>query len=234
MSSQPQRLLTKTAFARLAGVTPPRITHMIQRGQLSEAVVGKRIDRDHPDAVTYLISRGVDPMADVPTGLNPPPAATGVRPKAPVYKSSEPPKKRGPAGSPQRQRGVTKEEVDSFDHMTLRQLMQMFGTAPVFIDHLNALKRMEDVREKALKNDELDGQIVSRELVQVHVFGALQSLSRRLLGDFPKTVTQQLYALAKTGAPMEEAEKVVRDAVSSQIEPIKVNVSNALKREVSK
>lgn len=221
-------LVSRADYARMAGISDSAVSRLA-RGKLADASAGKRIDLDHPAVVAHLESRGVDPTKGPPTGRTVAERATVARRKAPAKASRQAPS--GGEDEPAettRQAGVTKDEIERFDHMTLRELMDRFGTAPVFVDHLNALKRMEDVREKALKNDETDGLIISRELVQAHVFGTLYGLSRRLLGDMPKTVAQQLYALAKTGAPLEEAERVVRDAVSSQIEPVKVKVANAL------
>jgi len=51
-------IMTKADFARLACVTPPTIhRHVVAGGKLYDAVVGQRIDADHPAAMEYLRTR---------------------------------------------------------------------------------------------------------------------------------------------------------------------------------
>lgn len=218
------KLVSRADYARWAGISDAAVSKLCKK-RLADACVNKRIDVDHPAVLEHLESKGVDPTTGPPAGRKVAERAAAPRRSTP---KKVPAKPTGPAPETVRQREFTRKELERFDEMRLRDLVAEFGTVPAFLDHLNALKRLEDVREKALKNDDTEGSIISRELVQGHVFGALYGLSSRLLGDMPKTVAQQLYALAKTGAPLEEAEKVVRDAVSSQIEPVKVKVSKAL------
>ncbi len=49
-------LLSRSEFARLAGVSPAAITKAC-RGPLSAASVGPRLDAAHPSAVEYLAQR---------------------------------------------------------------------------------------------------------------------------------------------------------------------------------
>lgn len=70
MRPMPQKLLTRTQFAKLAG-TNVSTTTRVCRTLLAPAFDGKRIDVDHPAAVAYLKKR-----ADAMT----PPPATGVDP----------------------------------------------------------------------------------------------------------------------------------------------------------
>lgn len=67
-----KHLVTKTAFAELAGVSVSAITKSTKRGALGEAMEGAKLNSYHPAAVAYLESRGVgskavnglDPMYD--------------------------------------------------------------------------------------------------------------------------------------------------------------------------
>lgn len=110
----------------------------------------------------------------------------------------------------------------------LRPLVERFGTATRFRDWLVALKTIEEIRAKRLDNEEHEGLLIERELVQVHIFGAMDATNRRLLQDFPKTVARELYAQARGGKILEEAEKTVRDLIGAQLRQVKVQASRAL------
>src|SRR5690606_8499244 len=70
----------------------------------------------------------------------------------------------------------------------LAPLTERFGLESAFKDWLDALKKIEEIREKRLKNEALEGNLIERELVKTHVFGAIESGNRRLLSDTPKTI----------------------------------------------
>ena len=99
-------------------------------------------------------------------------------------------------------RGVSPEDVSSLANFgegssedlaelasILSPLTERFGTEPAFKEWLDALKKIEEIREKRLKNEALEGELISRELVKTHVFGAIESSNRRLLSATPQTIT---------------------------------------------
>ena len=139
-------------------------------------------------------------------------------------------------------RGVSPEDISSLANFgegssedlaelasILSPLTERFGTEPAFKEWLDALKKIEEIREKRLKNEALEGELISRELVKTHVFGAIESSNRRLLSDTPKTIARRLYAAAKADEPVEEAEKVVRELISSQLRPVKDTAARVLR-----
>lgn len=199
-----KRLCSSSELARLLDVTRQAISAAVRSGSLAPAAVGKRIDAEHPAVREYLQRHGLSEDA----------IDSFVDATAPV---------RGP--------GVESEEGDFADYakMTFEEIFERFGTLERFQNHLDAYKVFEQVIGQRLKNEELSGKLISRELVQIHVFGALESFSQRLLRDFPKTITRQLYAAAKNGTPVEESEKLVRKAVSSHLEPAKKTAERALR-----
>jgi hypothetical protein len=67
--------------------------------------------------------------------------------------------------------------------------------------------------------------------VKTHVFGFLEAGNRRLLGDTPKTIARRLYGLARSDSPIEEAEKLVREIIGSQLEPQKKRVAQILRED---
>lgn len=236
------RPLTRSEFARLAKVSPAAITKAC-KGSLKPACTGTRIDLDHPAAIAYLTSKGVTPPpkpARVPTN------AARSRKKAtlaPTAQATAPPELeiRTPASrrrqdeeevsaaALERAVGVSSEEIESYAYLTLDELTQRFGTARAFRDFLDARKKISEIREKDLANDETEGRLIDRELVRTHVFGAIEASNRRLLGDSPKTIARRLYALAKSGAPVEEAETIAREIIASQLKAVKATASRVLR-----
>ena len=120
-------------------------------------------------------------------------------------------------------------DISRYADMTLRELVDRFGSVRALKDWLEALKKIEDIREKRLNNEEVQRQLISRELVKTHVFGFLEAGNRRLLGDTPKTIARRLYALARSDQPIEEGEKLVREIIGSQLNPQKERVSKLLR-----
>jgi len=66
-----KKLISKSEFARLAGVNPSTITRIIDSGLLKKAVSGKRIDAAHPDAVSYLEQKSREQTQAVTEGMDP-------------------------------------------------------------------------------------------------------------------------------------------------------------------
>lgn len=120
------------------------------------------------------------------------------------------------------------EELDALAEL-LRPISDRFGTARRFKDWLGALETIERIQEKHLGNEETKANLIARDLVSNHVFGAFRSLTQKLLRDFPKTSARRLYSLQKAGAPLEEAEAAVREMLSKQIKDVKARIERALK-----
>lgn len=235
------RLISRTEFARIAGVSQAAITKAC-KGALAAACHGARIDVAHPAAQTYLERRG----AKEPLPLSPAAARARTAPaKPPENGAAAPPaptrpakKLRGappelspdpPAKEPVRLVAREVRDVSEVADMTIRQVVAKFGTVTAFKDWLAALRTIEDVREKNLRNAETDGNLISIRLVRTHVMGALESGNRRLLSDSPKTIVRQVYAAAKSDVPIEEVEHLVREIISSQLKPMKDAAAKSLR-----
>ena len=67
----PKKLLTRSKFAALAGVTKAAITKAVNSGSIAAALVDNKTDIEHPDAAKYLDShtrgkRSKNPVAPKP------------------------------------------------------------------------------------------------------------------------------------------------------------------------
>lgn len=233
------RLVSRSELARIAKVSPAAITKACKR-QLAPACIDKRVDLDHPAVARYLKGKGAS--APAPTASSKPEKKTAAKPTKlrPAPPSAAVPDRR-PRPRPARDADEIHdlvhraadvegdEDPEPFLDLTLAEIVERFGTKTGFKDWLVARKTIADIREKELKSDETEGRLIDRELVKTHVFGAIEAGNRRLLGDSPKTIARRLYALAKSGAPVEEAEAVVREIVSSQLKPVKTTAARVLR-----
>lgn len=226
------RTVTRSEFSRISGVSPAAITKACKYGALVAASQGDRVDLDHPAAVYYLRRKGVDATA---IQQPPPPEhkrAPASRPRSPKPTLPKVPAEDSPAeianGSVSLPREVTWDDIMQFSSRSFQDVADMFATAPGFKDWLDALKKLEDTKEKHLKNEEYEGRLIERELVQIHVFGLLRGVMRKLLRDAPKTLSKEVYEMAMAGRPIEDAEKAVREELGTQIRSAKVKISRTL------
>ena len=224
----PQKLVTKTAFAKLAGVSNEAVGKAMREGALKAAVVGDRVDASHQDAVAYVKKdRSKRQTAAIRSTRR-------KSDKKPVKASTV---DVSPDQAPTNGAGSSDDmlvtdsglDISRYADFTLRDLVDRFGSVRALKDWLEALKKIEDIREKRLNNEEVQRALISRELVKTHVFGFLDAGNRRLLGDASKTIARRLYALARSDAPIEEGEKLVREIIGSQLNPQKERVSKLLR-----
>lgn len=121
-----------------------------------------------------------------------------------------------PAGKPP----STTPELDDYARL-LAPLIERFGTSRNFRDWLQASKEIAAIKAQHLKNEDAEGRVISKDIVRTHVLGAIESANRRLLTDTPKTIARRLYAAHASGQPVEEAESIARDLLSSQLRGVK-------------
>jgi hypothetical protein len=98
-------------------------------------------------------------------------------------------------------------------------------------------KRTEEVAKLALANAKERGQLISRQLVETHILGSLEFLHKRLLGDAAKSIAGRCCSLVRSGAPLEEVQRMVRDEISKQLRSSKdkvVRVLNGRSRPAAK
>lgn len=223
------RFVSRAELARLAGVSAAAITKAC-KGQLAMACEGKRIDLDHEATRRYLDAK----VGSVQSGAMEA-SSSAERPRRSRPRAPEPEQEPAVDEEPDAARFATALEhldpsdIDGMEDLTLREITARFGTVLAFKDWLDARKKLVDIREKDLRNAETQGVLISRDLVEHHVFGAIENANRQLLADSPKTITRRLFAMARSGAPLEEAERVVRDIISSQLRPVKATAARVLR-----
>lgn len=208
------RFVTRAELSRMAKVSDTAISKACKT-TLAPACEGLRVDVDHPAVLAYLKGKGQKPPRLRPSSAEPPPSAPADRPRSAVRASAA-----TLAGSD--------EDIEELAEL-IRPLLERFGTSLRFKDFLASLKTIEDIRGKRIENEKDEGRLIERELVRVHVFGAIERANRQLLTDLPKTITRTLYAAAKSGVPVEDSERTVRAQISDQLKPMKLTAAKTLR-----
>ena len=121
------------------------------------------------------------------------------------------------------------EDIQAFADMTLRELIEKFGTDTRFVDWLSATQKIEAINEKRLKNATTEGELVSRKLVRTGIIEPIDACHIKLLTDGAKTIARRATAMHSAERPLEDIEKFVADQITSFIRPVKAKVARALK-----
>lgn len=123
----------------------------------------------------------------------------------------------------------TPQDIQMFADMTLRELVERFGTDVRFSDWLSATQKIEAINEKRLKNAETEGRLVSRALVKSAVIDRIDAVFVRMLTDGASTIASRCQAMAKAGSDLTELRAMVEDQLGAFIRPAKVKMSEALR-----
>ena len=121
------------------------------------------------------------------------------------------------------------DDINKFADMTLRELIQRFGTDIAFLDWLKATKSIEDINEKRLKNAQTRKELVNIKLVKTGVIEHFEIVFNKLLTDGAKTIARRITSMHSAGRPVEDCEAFVADQVSSFIKPAKAKIARALR-----
>jgi hypothetical protein len=231
-----QRLISRAELARRADVSKAAITKRCAK-DFVPALVGEKLDLDHPVIQSFLSDRGVSTPAPAraPTKGRKSTAAAAGAPTAglvdapldqlatPAYRPDLPPDDPRRAFSP--------GSPEDLEYLTtlLDPLVRYFGTDEGCKNWMIALREKENIRAKRLDNEETEGLWIPREFVVVHILSLLEETNKRLLGDMPKTLVRRLFALANSGATTTDGEREAREAVSSHLDAVRQKISKTIR-----
>lgn len=124
------------------------------------------------------------------------------------------------------------ERPEDYLDLTIREIAERFETDPhapvAFREYVDIQKKLEDTRKTRLDNDETERELIRRQLVATHVFGAQEGLHRRLLGDAIRTMAARSSAAAKSGQDLHEIETMMREVVMRLLEPVRMRFEKIL------
>ena len=121
-------------------------------------------------------------------------------------------------------------DMQIFADMTLRELIERFGTDTAFLDWLKAIKELENIEAKRIKNAESAGVLINRELVKTGIVEPINNAHIQLLTDGAKTLALKIHTMVQAGEDLKEIEISVIDQMSSFISPVKTKITKALKK----
>lgn len=210
------RIVSKSEFARLCGRSPAAISNAVKRGTLKECLYGTKIDAEHEEAIKYLSSR-----PNTPTKINKKSTNPSGRAAAKEKKKRE---------KPVDPNEITEipEDIEAFADMTIREVIERFGTESRFVDFLSAIQKIEIINEKRLKNAEKEGTLVARDVVHLGIIEPINTAHEKMLSDGAKTIARRTTAMHDSGKPLEEITAKVVDLIASYIRPVKAKVKKAL------
>lgn len=206
-------LVTKIEFAELCGVSPPAISQAIRNGKLSKALKDRKIDMDHPSAVSYMRSSRRVPNSNGRKGRDAEPEPGRPGPK--IRRVVE-----GLEGLP--------EDIRKMADWSLRELVEMFGTDIGFVEWLNATRKLEQIHETRIKNAEKEGVLVRRDLVREGVLVPIDVAHKKLLSGGARSISRRVDAMVKSGREVEEIEDFIRERISSFIKGAKERATRTI------
>jgi hypothetical protein len=221
------------------------------RGSIAPALSGDLVDFDHPSVRAWAAERDVDLTERLKE------RAGGT--EAPTKPRREPPAKapattRAEAASgprkkvkvPARGAGMVREDavkhldaiatkldegvdVGVIARMTLQEVVERWGTQAELKEWLAAVRTLEEIRAKQIKNEGDMGTLIERDYVEKHVFAHIDATNKKLLQDAPSRLANEVTALCRTGATLEDVERLIRNTVGSYLTNVKTQTVRALK-----
>lgn len=94
---------------------------------------------------------------------------------------------------------------------------------------LELQKLSEHTRNMMLKNSQLEGLLVSRDVFEFRIWNPLETFFNRLLNDGVKTIVANLWPMAQSGETRQSGEEVARKELSSHIKKLKMAMTRAKK-----
>ncbi len=113
--------------------------------------------------------------------------------------------------------------------MTLREVVEKYGTDIAFSDWLRAVKLIEDINEKHLKNEHTISELVSRQLVSDYLIEPFEVSHKRLITDGAKSIANRVITMSEAGSPVEDCERLIIDQISSHIKRMKYETLKGLR-----
>lgn len=118
-------------------------------------------------------------------------------------------------------------DIERYADMTIRDVINKFGTDVRFFEFLKAVEKIEAIREKRIKNSMNEGKLVSRDLVMKALVAPIQGAHEGLLQDGVKTIAARVHTLVQSGSTELEIEQFIREYMSSFIKPVKAKMARA-------
>ena len=120
-------------------------------------------------------------------------------------------------------------DIRKLGDMSIRDAVLKFGYFSNLDSLVKALKTIEDIHEKRIKNAQASGELVARDLIHRGVIDPIDTAHNRMLTDGAKTLGKRLYDKIKSGSDAKAAEKLIRAELTRILGPSKKKVQSVLR-----
>jgi len=183
MSNKP-RLVSKAEFSRVAGVTPQTVNGLI-KSRLAPALIGKKLDANHPECVSYLAEK----VSSESGGSK----LTKAEASAKVVAMST--------------------DTRKLLNCKLSTILQLFGSVDGVEEWLKTIKLVAEIHEKQLKADVLSGSLISRKYVIDNVIAPINAANKSLISDGSLTITETVVNMVSAGSSKKEIRASVSKSI---------------------
>lgn len=205
--------ITKAELARRAHVSHPAISQACKK-KLFPAMYGNKIDAKHEVVIQYLKKNNPGEGEEAPD---------------PYVRGRDAEKEAKKINSDGKIIEIPKN-IEEFANMSLRELINKFGTDVRFVDWLRATKTIEDINEKRLKNAVTVGELINKELIKTLVLEPINAAHTKLLSAGSKTLAIRIKAKVEAGSSTYEIEQFIIEHIQSFIKPMKAKIIKSLKK----
>jgi len=185
MAEHVQKLIKQKDFADLAGVKPPAITQAKPR--LGEAVVGRKIDVNHPLAQQYLEDREQRQAAQIARTPD-----IRISPRDNIQGAGA--VQNFVVSQVQGSRPTVPEELAG---LTIQEVVEMWGGVPAFTAYVKAQSALTDYMAKKTNSEHKRGELIDRGQQARASFEAIELLFKRFLTDHPRMLASKVVDLAR-------------------------------------
>lgn len=244
MNRTPQRLITRGALASRLSCSKSLVYKLAKKGmRLEHALVGDKIDLDHPDAVAFCAQNDYqEPDLALITA-----AAMEAGRKHEKHNQQQVGQRRGAAVPKEQPPTFTQEQIaplleafapdDKADEdrtaneyldMTVRELIARYGTQSQFKDLAAAVKNLIQMRgyeeEQARKRGEYIHRAHAEKLVAM-----IDGMQKALLTDAVSNMANKAMVQARADADKTDVERSMRDTISRVIKLSKTQIVRSLR-----
>jgi hypothetical protein len=206
--------VSKKDFADLAGVSKAAVSKAIRENRIPVLPDGT-IDAEAPECGAYIAAKKERSKKKKPSKAK---------------KKPGPKKKSAPRGRPSIDRPPFPLPSEDDISSAMDKLV------------LERRKLAAQAQQLELKNAQIEGRLVAREIMIRGVWNPLETFLVRLLTDGAKTITSTAFSLVRSGleaeergekgVAREEVEVAIREEISSLVKPLKRDIKRALFEDV--
>lgn len=207
-------------FIREFGISTDRAQKLVAQVNASGVLQRLEKDRARVEAGTLKPASTISINGGTPFPMFVPPPKAAPSPFPPPHEDDN------ELPSPSEYPG---EQIEDLTDLTLRELINKFGTADRFKTWLQARKSLVDIGAKEIVNAEKRGKLIPRDFVESHIIGAYDRAHINLMTDGSQNIARRLHSKIQAGETVEECEVFISEQISRHVKEAKDSILRSLK-----